>query len=59
MAAVGVAGFDIVPGRDVGRGNRGRDARGSCTFERSDERGGRAEDGVEMMIDVRFDIDGI
>ena len=54
----GVGGFDVVPGGDGGGDGRG-DAGGSGAFGRGDEGGRGAEDGVEVVVDVGFDVDGV
>ena len=51
----GVGG--VVPGRGV-RVARS-DARATICFLGSNEGGGRAEDGVEAVVDVGFDVDGV
>ena len=53
-----VGGFDVVPGGDGGGDGRG-DAGGSGAFGRGDEGGRGAEDGVEVVVDVGFDVDGV
>ena len=54
----GVGGFDVVPGGDVGGDGCG-DAGASGPFDGGDEGGGGTEDGVEMVVDVGFDVDGV
>ena len=47
----------VVPGGDFGRGGDAGGAGGG--FGGCDERGGWAEDGVEVGVDVGFDVDGV
>ena len=55
-----VGGF-VIPGDDFRRGDWGGDVVGTCRVfvDGGDEGGCRAEDYGELVIDGRFDIDGV
>ena len=55
---VSVDRFDIIPGRNLGR-DRSGNAGGSGLCDGGDEGGRGAENAVEMIVDVGFDIDGV
>ena len=55
---VSVSGFDVDPGGDVGC-DGGGEAGGAGLLDGSDEAGGGTKDGVELLISIGFDIDGV